>query len=181
MADQPDVSPVLIRAVRPDDDLDAPLDLAERSFGPKGPAERDRWRQWAAQVIAQGRCLGAFAGGRLAGAAVIQHMRQGWCGRAVPMAGVSSVMVAPEDRGRGVARRLMTALLDEVAARGHPLSALYPATMPLYRSLGWELAGLRETAVIPARSLRDPAPPDPVVPTAGPDRSGCLCTARRYR
>ncbi len=168
MADQPDVSPVLIRAVRPDDDLDAALDLAERSFGPKGPAERDRWRQWAAQVIAQGRCLGAFAGGRLAGAAVIQDMRQWWCGRAVPMAGVSSVMVAPEDRGRGIARRLMTALLDEVATRGYPLSALYPATMPLYRSLGWELAGARDSAVIPARSLRDLVPPDPVIPAAGP-------------
>ena len=45
-----------------------------------------------------------------------------------------------------------------MAARGYPLSALYPATMPLYRSLGWELAGARETAVIPARSLH-PLPP----------------------
>src|SRR5262249_19241592 len=74
---------------------------------------------------------------------------------------------APEDRGRGLARRLMAALLDEVAARGYPLSALYPATMPLYRSLGWELAGARDTAVIPARSLRDLGPPDPVVPADG--------------
>ena len=44
-------------------------------------------------------------------------------------------------------------LLDEIAARGYPLSALFPATMPLYRSLGWELAGDRDTVVIPARSL----------------------------
>jgi predicted acetyltransferase len=58
---------------------------------------------------------------------------------------------------------MMTALLDEIAARGYPLSALYPATMPLYRSLGWELAGARDTVVIPARSLRGLAPPD-VVP-----------------
>ena len=100
---------------------------------------------------------------------MFHDMRQWWCGRAVPMAGVASVMVAPEDRGRGIARRLMTALLDEVAARGYPLSALYPATMPLYRSLGWELAGVRDTAVIPARSLRDLVPPDPVIPAAGPD------------
>jgi predicted acetyltransferase len=168
VVDQPDASPVLIRAVRPDDDLDAHLDLAERSFGPKSPAGRDRWRQWAAGVIAQNRCLGAFIGGRLAGAAVIQDMRQWWCGRSMPMAGGSTVMVAPEDRGRGIARRLMAALLDETAARGYPLSALYPATMPLYRSLGWELAGARDTAVIPARSLRDLVPPDRVVPAAGP-------------
>ena len=80
-------------------------------------------------------------------------MRQWWGGRQLPMAGVSSVRVAPEDRGRGIGRLLMTALLDEIAARGYPLSALYPATMPLYRSLGWELAGVRDTVVIPARSL----------------------------
>jgi len=167
VADQPDATPVLIRAVRPDDDLEAHLDLAERSFGPKDPAERDWWRQRAARAIEQGRCLGAFADGRLAGSAVIQDMRQWWCGRAVPMAGVSGVQVAPEDRGRGIARRLMAALLDEAAARGYPLSALYPATMPLYRSLGWELAGARETAVIPARSLRDLVPPDPVIQGVG--------------
>ena len=122
--------------------------------------------------IADGRSLGAFDGERPAAAAMFHDMRQWWCGRAVPMAGVAAVMVAPEDRGRGIARRLMTALLDEIAARGYPLSALYPATVPLYRSLGWELAGLRETAVIPARSLRDLVPPDPAIPevAAGPPR-----------
>jgi predicted acetyltransferase len=163
VTDQPSVSPVLIRAARANDDLDAHVDLAERSFGPKSPAERDRWRQWLAGVIARDRCLSALEDGRLVGAAVIQDMRQWWCGRAVPMAGVSNVKVAPEDRGRGIARRLMAALLDEVAARGYPLSALYPATMPLYRSLGWELAGTRDTAAIPARSLRDLVRPDPAL------------------
>ena len=167
MADQPDATPVLIRAVRPDDDLDAQLDLAERSFGPAGPAERDRRRQALADRIAQGRVLGAFHDGRPVGSALFHDMRQWWCGRAVPMAGVGGVNVAPEDRGRGIARRLMAAVLDDVAARGYPLSALYPATMPLYRSIGWELAGTRDTAAIPARSLRDLVPPDPEVPAAG--------------
>ncbi len=179
MPDQPDATPVLIRAVRPDDDLDAQLDLAERSFGPTSPAGRDQRRRAVADPIAEGRSLGAFDGDRPVGAAIFHDMRQWWCGRAVPMAGVAAVKVAPEDRGRGVARRLMTALLDEVAARGYPLSALYPATMPLYRSLGWELAGVRETAVIPARSLRDPAPPDPVIPAAGPDVAAGSARLRR--
>jgi len=169
VADQPDARPILIRAVRPDDDLDAQFDLAERSFGPGSRAGRDQRRRAVADPIAAGRTLGAFHGDRPVGAASFHDMRQWWCGRAVPMAGVASVKVAPEDRGRGVARRLMTALLDEMAARGHPLSALYPATMPLYRSLGWELAGVRDTAVIPTRSLRDLMPPDPVVLAADPD------------
>jgi predicted acetyltransferase len=164
VADQPDATTsVLIRPLRPDDDLDAQLDLAERSFG---PGDRDQRRRVIAEPIAEGRSLGAFDGDRPAAAAVFHDMRQWWCGRAVPMAGVASVKVAPEDRGRGIARRLMAAVLDEVAARGYPLSALYPATMPLYRSLGWELAGARYIAVIPARSLRDLVPPDPA---AAPD------------
>ncbi len=168
-----------IRALRPGDDIDAQLDLAERSFGAKGAEERDRWREAVSGHIAGGRCLGAFVGGRPAAGAVFYDMRQWWGGRQVPMAGVSSVRVAPEDRGRGIGRLLMTALLDEIAARDYPLSALFPATMPLYRSLGWELAGARDTAVIPARSLfslaradpglagADPGPP-PAPPCAGP-------------
>jgi predicted acetyltransferase len=101
---------------------------------------------------------------------MFHDMRQWWCGQPVPMAGVSSVRVAPEDRGHGIGRLLMTALLDEIAARGYPLSVLYPATMPLYRSLGWELAGGRYTAVIPARSLFGLEPPDPAL--AGRDGYG---------
>ena len=160
MAEQPEV---LIRPLRTDDDLDAQLDLTERSFGPPGPGGRDQWRQAIADSIAAGRSLGAFDGDRPVGAAAFHDMRQWWSGRAVPMAGVARVTVAPEDRGRGVARQLMAAQLAEVAARGYPLSALYPATVPLYRTFGWELAGARYTAVIPARSLRGPMPPDPAL------------------
>ena len=38
---------------------------------------------------------------------------------------------------------LMTALAELMTERGYPLSALYPATMTIYRSLGWEIAGHR--------------------------------------
>ena len=107
-------------------------------------------------VVADGRCLGAFDGDRLAGSALFYDMRQWWYGRAVPMAGVAAVMIAPEDRGRGVGRTLMTALAELMAARGYPLSVLYPATMTIYRSLGWEIAGHRHEAVLPGRSLTRP-------------------------
>ncbi len=113
-----------IRGLRPGDDVDAQLDLAERAFGTIGADARERSRQRISRHIAEGRCLGAFVGGRPAGGATIHDMRQWWCGREVPMAGVSGVRVAPEDRGRGIGRLLMTALLAEVAARGYPLSAL---------------------------------------------------------
>jgi predicted acetyltransferase len=165
MADDP--ATLQIRPLGPDDDPEAQLDLAERAFGAMPAAQRDRRLRSLPGHIAAGRNLGAFAGRQPAAGASFHDMRQWWHGRPVPMAGVAGVMVAPEYRGRGIGRRLMTALLDEIAGRGYPLSALFPATMPLYRSLGWELAGARDTVVIPARSLRSLVPPDAAVSGAG--------------
>jgi predicted acetyltransferase len=48
----------------------------------------------------------------------------------------------------------MTALTGLMTERGYPLSALYAATMPIYRKQGWELAGARYEAAIPARALQ---------------------------
>jgi predicted N-acetyltransferase YhbS len=154
------VTDVEIRPLRPDDDMDAQLDLGERAFGPMTAARRASWADAAASRIRQGTFLGAFTDGRPAGAAIFHDMRQWWHGRAVSCAGVASVKVAPEHRGKRIGSRLMTALLDLIAERGYRVSALYPATMPLYRSLGWELAGGRYEAVVPARSLYSLPAPD---------------------
>ena len=148
------------RALRDDDDLEAQLDLSERAFGPKSGEEREYWYGLTRLTIRNGTSFGAFGGQRPVGAALFFNARQWWCGRPVPMAAVAGVKIAPEDRGRGIGRRLMTGLLDEIADRGYPLSVLYPATMPIYRSLGWELAGGKYTLTIPTRSLRDLVPPD---------------------
>jgi predicted acetyltransferase len=154
------VDDVVIRPITGDDDMDAQLDLGQRAFGVYSAGQRAGWSYLAGLRAGQGLFLGAFAGGVPAGAAMIHDMRQWWLGRAVPCAGIASVKVAPEYRGGGIGRRLMTALLDAVAERGYPLSALYPATMPIYRSLGWELAGGRYVATVPARSLRTLVGPD---------------------
>jgi predicted acetyltransferase len=79
----------------------------------------------------------------------------------LPMAGVGGVKVAPEARGQGVAKTLMTELLAVMARRGYLVSVLYPATAHLYRSLGWEFAGGSYRAKVPARSLGSLLPPDP--------------------
>jgi predicted acetyltransferase len=154
------VTDVVIRAIAPDDDMDAQVNLAEHAFGVYSAGQRASWSYMAGLRARQGLFLGAFADGRAAGAAMIHDLRQWWVGRAVPCAGIASVKVAPELRGRGVGRRLMTSVLDTVAERGYPLSALFPATMPIYRSLGWELAGGRYQATIPARSLWTLVAPD---------------------
>jgi predicted acetyltransferase len=157
------VPDLVIRPVTPEDDFDAQLDLGQRAFGIYTPAQRASWLYAARLRARQGMFLGAFAGDQPAGAAIFHDLRQWWAGRAVPCAGVASVKVAPEYRGQGAGRRLMTELLAAIAAHGYPLAALYPATMPIYRSLGWELAGGRYRATIPARSLRDVLAPDAAV------------------
>jgi predicted acetyltransferase len=154
------VTDVVIRAITGDDDMDAQVDLGERAFGVYSAGQRASWRYIAGVRAGQGLFLGAFAGGRPAGAAMIHDLRQWWVGCEVPSAGIASVKVAPELRGRGVGRRLMTAVLETAADHGYPLSALFPATMPIYRSLGWELAGGKYQATIPARSLRTLVAPD---------------------
>jgi predicted acetyltransferase len=92
---------------------------------------------------------------------MLHDMRQFWLGRQVRCAGVASVKVSPEHRGMGIGRLLMTELLGLIAGRGYPLSVLFPATVPIYRSLGWELAGAKHEFTVPARSLRELQPPDP--------------------
>lgn len=140
-----------IRPLRPEDDLEAQLDLARRAFGPSADAAG-----LLAAVQAEvdgGRYYAAFDGPRAVAGAMFHDMRQWWHGRPLRMAGVGGVTVAPEERGRGVGRALMSALLRVIASGDYPLSALYPATAPIYRSLGWELAGGLYRTAIPARSL----------------------------
>lgn len=78
-------------------------------------------------------------------------------GRAIPMAGIAAVAVAAEQRGRGIAKFMMRAELERLFAARVPISSLYPATIPLYRSAGYELAGVQfeQKAAISAMNVRD--------------------------
>ena len=140
---------MIVRPLTQDFDWDQYIDLTNRAFG---PVDEAMVQPSIEPVVAAGRCLAAFDGDRMAATALYHDMRQWWHGRAVPMAGVAGVKVAPEYRGQGVGRALMTALTELMAERGYPLSALYPATMIFYRSLGWEIAGHRHEAVLPSRA-----------------------------
>jgi predicted acetyltransferase len=158
---------VIIRALTADFAWDQYDDLAARAFG---PAEESLIRPGFESIVADGRCLGAYDGGRLVGTALYHDMRQWWYGRSVPMAGVAGVKVAPEYRGQGVGRALMTALTELMTMRGYPLSVLFPATMTIYRSLGWEIAGHLHEVVLPSRALG--ALPRADVKAAGVRRPG---------
>ncbi len=128
--------------------------------GRSAPARRPSWVASLQASIDAGVMIGAFDGGRLVGTARYHPMRQWWHGRSMPMAGVAGVKVAPEERGRGVGTAMMTRLLDEISERGFAVSVLFPTTAPLYRGMGWEIAGGRYETVLPARALTALANPD---------------------
>lgn len=80
-------------------------------------------------------------------------MGQYFGGRSVPMLGIAGVAVAPEDRGKGYARRLMAASVREAHEEGWPLCGLYASTQSLYRQVGYEQAASWFRYTIPAMRL----------------------------
>jgi len=143
------MSDVTVRPLR-DDELSDAWDLGRVTFG--GPADPP---PMAVQAVPGWERLGAFdARGRLVAKATDLGHEQWWGGRRMPTADIGGVAVAPEARGAGVARLLLTTLLERAREKGAAVSALYPTVSGPYRSLGWEVAGaLRQveldTAVLP--------------------------------
>jgi predicted acetyltransferase len=132
--------------------------MSEIEFGPLGGEEElqalSGFLSWAfgfpqleARVLLERgglqEVLVARRSGRLLGGLLRIPMGQWFGGRSVPMLGIAGVAVAPEARGQKVALSLMTAALRAARASGMALSALYPATVTLYRAVGYELAGSR--------------------------------------
>jgi predicted acetyltransferase len=152
------------------DDLDAALDVRTRSFGPLSASSAEKWRAMQERAIGEGRLLAAYDGSRLVATARITPFRQWWHGESMPMAGIGGVVVAPEYRGQGVGRELMVRVLGRALEHRYPLSALYPATVPPYRAVGWELAGRQHFVTVPGEAVRTVAPGSPVtLRRVGPD------------
>ncbi|HEY0737057.1 MAG TPA: GNAT family N-acetyltransferase [Herpetosiphonaceae bacterium] len=81
------------------------------------------------------------------------HMGQWFGGRRVPMAGVTAVGVAPDQRGGGVGSLLMRGMLEELHGQGVALSTLYPATLSFYRKFDYLRAGYRLTYELPLATI----------------------------
>jgi predicted acetyltransferase len=112
--------------------------------------------QWADQMLRTGRTerlLGAHREGRLVGMLNVLAFGQWFGARSVPMAGVASVVVAPEQRGFGIAPRLLAHALDLMAQRGEVISTLGPATSWVYRKTGWEHGGWYGVATVRTSDL----------------------------
>jgi predicted acetyltransferase len=135
-------------------DLDAMLDVRIRAFGPMPAGGTERWRAVNVELMEQGRNFGVFSDGVMAACGKARGFEQAWRGRIVPMAGMAGITVLPEFRGRGIGTLLMRGLSEVSAGRGEPISALYPATVTVYRHLGWELVGALSRFALPAAQLR---------------------------
>lgn len=142
------------------EDHDAALDVRLRSFGALPGDARTWWDGLFERTTAARRALGVVAGDQLVAMTRIHEYRQLWGGRALPMAGIAGVVVAPEWRGRGVARLLMVATLARAVELGDVLSVLFPAVAAPYRRLGWEMAGATSRTSLPAEALRDLRAPE---------------------
>jgi predicted acetyltransferase len=137
-----DVRPLIV------DDLPAAYEMGKLAFGlagdppPQVLQDRPGMTRW-----------GAFDRGRLIGKAIDLHHDQWWAGREVPAADIGGVAVAPEARGRGVARTVLTALLASARERGAAVSALYPSVSAAYRSFGWEIVGALPHRELPVNAI----------------------------
>lgn len=144
---------------RDDDELREYLAIAFQSLvATPMPTEPDWLESWKTRNLTYGRARVARRDGRVAAGLLDLDLAQFFGGRSVPMAGVSFVGTAPEQRDRRVAGDMMRAYVRELHARGGPpISSLYPATQPLYRSAGYELGGWFARQRVTTTAIRERA------------------------
>ncbi|WP_433268093.1 GNAT family N-acetyltransferase [Actinosynnema sp. CS-041913] len=139
-----------------DNDADDVRRLRKVAFG--SASEEDPVRPGRRGLIAE-------LDGRPAAVLTINDFHQFYGGAPVPMAGIGGVAVDPHARGRGVATGLLDRSLADLREHGQPLSALYATVPSVYRSRGWERAGVFEWLDVTIDRL--PAAPRTVARPAG--------------
>lgn len=140
------------------EDLDGIWEVFRLGFGVKD-ADREQWRS----NLDPTRALVADDGrGGVAAASHIRRFDQWFGGRAVALAGYSPVAVLPQHRGRGLGRAVTAGHFADLRDRGEVIAGLFPASVQLYRSVGFELAGSYVHRRMPARHLAALRPAAPV-------------------
>jgi predicted acetyltransferase len=150
------VTSLSLRELTPDDHPES-WHLGATTFGaplqPVPPAPAGGQTRW-----------GLFDVSRLVARAVDLHHEQWWGGRLVPASGIAGVAVAPEHRGRGAGRSVLTAALAHARERGAAVATLFCTRADVYRALGFEACGVLRHATLPADALpRRPVPTGVIV------------------
>jgi predicted acetyltransferase len=144
----------------PVEDFPALAALSREAYGTDATsATSASWTDAWVASLTHSVSVGAYDAGKVVSHARVKPYAQWFGGRAVPMGGVASVAVAASHQGRGAGRATVAALLPVMRERGYAVSALFPSTVPLYRGLGWALAGDYTWLDVPATALRALGPP----------------------
>lgn len=129
---------MVFRPLRPEEDADTARRAAV-SFGRS--FDEDAVEEWGSRIAA-GEVWGlADDADRVVAHGRLTRVDHWLGGRRVPTQHVAAVAVPPEHRAKGAAAALMRAAVAEGARQGAGLSLLFPATVALYRRLGYEHAG----------------------------------------
>ena len=137
-----------IGPVKSKKELAALLDILSATFG----FSREQGDQYSRIVGVKNYRIAREAKEVIGGCALLP-LGQYFGGVSVPMIGIAAVGIAPEHRGKRTATMLMQTALREMRERDIPISTLYPATLPVYRSVGYEHAGYRFDIHVPAKAL----------------------------
>ncbi|ACY16077.1 GNAT family N-acetyltransferase [Haliangium ochraceum] len=158
--------------VRGDEQLGALAKIVSISFG----IDAELARAWLAPHATHARIM--RENGHVVGGLLLVPMGQFFGGRRVSSTGIAGVGILPSERGRGTATALMQAALAELSAQGTALSVLFPATMPLYRRAGYEIAGGHYRIRVAAAAIGVSERALPVRPA---DRGDTRTVERLYR
>ena len=131
------------------DDLDGIWEIFRIAFGAPD-RQRDEWIEHidpARALIVDG------PRGEVAAASHIRPFEQWFGGRPVPLAGYSPVAVLPEFRGAGLGKAVTAGQYADLRERGEVIAGLFPASLALYRSVGFECAGSYVQRRFPANDI----------------------------
>lgn len=150
--------PYDVRPLTPADD-DAAWLLGSTAFGYR---DAERPENWTANSPSR-HVWGVFdESGRMLAKAVDLEQSHWFGGRIVPASGIAAVAVAPEVRGVGLSRMMLTRLLEGARARGAVISTLFDTTPFPYRAVGFEEVGALTYRSFPATAFTGVRVPDGV-------------------
>jgi predicted acetyltransferase len=135
-----------IETLRPGD-IPQRDELRRLAFGMPEPDPADRPRPTEDQSVA------VYAGDRLVANVTTLSDAHWFGGSPVTSGGVTSVVVAPDQRKRNLARAVVSEAIRRMYTRGDAISVLYPTTATLYRGMGYEIAGWWRLTDIPVGNL----------------------------
>jgi predicted acetyltransferase len=115
-------------------------------------ADRERWQTYLDR-IGRENIRAVYCGSRCAGGMAFYRMAHWFGGNEIACGGFSGVAINPADRGSGVCGAMLRSVLEELRSQRVPLASLYASTQRLYRSVGFEQAGLQSHYSIPISSI----------------------------